>query len=79
MVQTKITLTEELTNFLSFHKELGFKNKSDMIREALTSLKQKLEEEKLAQSARIYSELYENDEEIKEWCEDAIKEWDNDV
>lgn len=79
MVQTKITLTEELTNFLAFHKELGYKNKSDMIREALETLKKKIEQKQLEQSAQLYSELYRNDEESQEWLEDTIADWEKNV
>jgi Arc/MetJ-type ribon-helix-helix transcriptional regulator len=71
MVQSKITLTEELSDFLSFHKEFGYKNRSDMIREALEAMKQKLDEEKLTNSANLYSELYDDDDEAKEWIEDV--------
>ena len=71
MVQSKITLTEELSDFLSFHKEFGYKNRSDMIREALEAMKQKLDEEKLNNSANLYSELYDDDDEAKEWIEDV--------
>jgi Arc/MetJ-type ribon-helix-helix transcriptional regulator len=71
MVQSKITLTEELSDFLSFHKEFGYKNRSEMIREALEAMKQKLDKEKLTNSANLYSELYNDDDEAKEWIEDV--------
>jgi len=71
MVQSKITLTEELSDFLSFYKEFGYKNRSEMIREALEAMKQKLDEEKLTNSANLYSELYDDDDEAKEWIEDV--------
>ncbi|GEM_PF-3473447 len=79
MVQTKITLTEELKNFLAFHKELGYKNKSDMIREALEVLKQNIEQKQLEQSAQLYSEIYINDKDSREWLEDTITDWEKDV
>ncbi len=76
MVQSKITLTDELADFLSFHKEFGFKNKSDMIRDALERLKEDLERKRLEESAQLYMELYENDEEMCEWVEDSMKDFD---
>ena len=72
MVQFKITLTDELADFLSFHKEFGFKNKSDMIRDALERLKKDLECKRLEESAQLYLELYEHDEKMLEWVDDSM-------
>jgi Arc/MetJ-type ribon-helix-helix transcriptional regulator len=76
MVQSKITLTDDLADFLAYHKEFGFKSKSDMIRDALERLKKDLERKRLEESAALYSELYDEDEEMQEWVEDSMKDFD---
>ncbi len=78
MVQAKVTLTEELIHFIDIHKELGFKDKSSMVRDALGRMKRAYEEEKLKKSASLYAKLYEEDCETKEWVKDA-EGWVKDV
>ncbi len=70
MVQAKVTLTKELVDFIDIHKELGFKDKSSMIRDALEQMKRAYEQEKLKNSASLYAKLYEKDCEAKEWLDD---------
>jgi len=76
MVQSKITLTDDLADFLSVYKEFGFKSKSDMIRDALERLKKDLVKRRLEESAMLYREIYENDEETQLWVEDSMKDLD---
>ncbi len=76
MVQSKITLTDDLADFLSVYKKFGFRSKSDMIRDALERLKKDLERKRLEESAVLYSELYDEDEEMREWVEDSMKDLD---
>ncbi len=75
MVQSKVTLTEELANFISLHKKLGFKDKSAMVRNALARMKTILEKEQLEKSASLYAELYKNDKETQEWVQDSTEDW----
>ena len=70
MVQAKVTLTEELIHFIDLHKELGFKDKSSMVRDALERMQRVYEQEKLKDSASLYAKLYEEDGEAKEWLDD---------
>ncbi len=70
MVQVKVTLTEELIHFIEIHKELGFKDKSSMLRDALARMKRAYEQEKLQNSASLYAKLYKEDDEAKEWLDD---------
>ena len=78
MVQAKVTLTEELIHFIDIHKELGFKDKSSMVRDALEQMKRVYEEEQLKNSAILYAELYKEDYETKEWIDD-VEDWVSDV
>ncbi|HIP59641.1 MAG TPA: hypothetical protein EYH01_04335 [Campylobacterales bacterium] len=78
MLQAKVTLTQELIHFIDIHKELGFKDKSSMVRDALGRMKRAYEEEKLKKSAQLYAELYEEDCEAKEWLDD-VEDWVKDV
>ncbi len=70
MVQSKVTLTKELVHFMELHKELGYKDKSSMVRDALERMKRAYELEKLEKSASLYTELYKDDREAKEWLDD---------
>jgi len=75
MIQAKFSLEDTHIQFLNKYKIYGFKNKSAVIREALNNLKRELELENLKNSADLYAELYEHDEEIKSITESAILGW----
>ena len=46
MVQSKFSVKEPQAEFLSRHKEFGFKDKSMMLRAAIDHFKQKLESDR---------------------------------
>jgi hypothetical protein len=75
MQQAKFTLTHGLLEFLSNYGVYGFKDKSDMVRAALLRLQHDLELQELRQSANLYAELYEEDDELRGLTELAIKDW----
>jgi hypothetical protein len=75
MYQAKISLTEPLVEFLTRYKAYGFKDKSAMVRTALTQLQRELELEQLKESAALYAELYEDDAELQEITETALEGW----
>ncbi len=75
MLQTKISLTPSLAEFLDDHRSYGFKDKSLMVRSALLRFKEELELESLARSADLYAELYEQNEESRELTESALQGW----
>lgn len=75
MLQTKFSLKEPQARFLNKYKFYGFKDKSSMIRAAIEQLKKKLELERLRESADLYSELYAEDNDLKEITEAAINGW----
>ncbi|MCZ7555432.1 MAG: hypothetical protein M5R41_03385 [Bacteroidia bacterium] len=62
-------------HFLDQHSRFGFKDKSEAVRAALDKLSAHLLLEQLRASAQAYSEIYENDEETREWLDNAAEEW----
>lgn len=75
MHQAKISLTESLIEFLGSYKAYGFKDKSAMVRTALTYLQRELKEQQLKESAELYAELYEADADLPELTETALNGW----
>lgn len=75
MQQAKFSLTLTLIEFLNNYKFYGFKDKSAMVRAALLRLKEDLELQSLKQSATLYAEVYEEDGDLQELTEAALKGW----
>ncbi len=75
MQQAKFSLSQPLVEFLASHRTYGFKDKSTMVRAALTELKKDLELQGLKQSADLYAELYDKDPILQEITDDAITGW----
>jgi hypothetical protein len=75
MQQAKFSLEEEQVNFLNSFKTYGFRDKSSLIRTAIDNLRNKLELENLKQSAELYSEIYSEDESLKDLTETALTGW----
>jgi hypothetical protein len=75
MRQTKFSCKEDEVEFLSNYKEYGFKDKSAMVRESLNLLREKLESQRLRESAELYAETYSEDSELKALTDVALEEW----
>ena len=75
MQQAKFSLTRSLVDFLGDYRQYGFKDKSAMVRAALVELQVDFERRSLEQSAELYAELYEVDEDLQELTESALAEW----
>lgn len=75
MIQAKFSLNEKHVEFLNQYKKYGFKDKSSVIRTAINKLEKELQILKLKQSADLYSEIYAEDDELRDITEDAIDEW----
>ena len=75
MQQAKVGLTPPLVDFLGNYASYGFKDKSSMVRVALQRLREELELQSLKQSANLYAEVYESDQELEDLTEMAIQEW----
>lgn len=69
----KLTLNieEPQLNFLLHHKNYGFKDEGEMISVALQKLQSELEVQDLEESAKLYSEIYNQDPELQELTETA--------
>ena len=75
MQQAKFSLTMPLIEFLKNYKIYGFRDKSSMVRAALLRLKEEFELKSLKQSADLYAEIYEEDNDLQELTETAIEGW----
>jgi hypothetical protein len=75
MQQAKFSLTPPLVDFLGNYRTYGFKDKSTMVRVALQRFREELELQSLKQSANLYAEIYEEDEELQDLTEMAVQEW----
>ena len=75
MLQAKFSLREPQARFLNKYMSYGFKDKSSMIRAAIDRLKKELELERLRVSADLYSEVYAEDQDLKEITEAAVNGW----
>ncbi len=75
MLQAKFSVKEAQSEFLNNFKVYGFKDKSAMLRTAIDHFKNKLELESLRKSAELYSEIYSEDDDLKELTETAVTGW----
>ncbi len=76
MIQTQVSLEEYQMKFLEQCQFYGFQDPSEVIRTALNRLSLELEQHsKLRESADLYVELYDTDEEFKELTELALVGW----
>ena len=75
MVQAKFSLAKEHIEFLQQHKSYGFKDKSTLVRMALNRLKQELEQQQLEDSAALYAQLYQDNDELQQLTEAALEDW----
>lgn len=77
LVETTIRLKDVDIEFLKRHADFGFSNASELLSKAIHLLKNEVEEEqKLEESAVLYAEIYEEDNEVQEWVEASIKDWE---
>jgi hypothetical protein len=75
MQQAKFSCKEYQVEFLNNYKDYGFKDKSALVRESLDLLREKLESQKLRESADLYAETYMADSELKALTESAVQGW----
>ena len=75
MIQAKFSLQESHIQFIEQCKHYGFKDKSDLVRTALDRLSSELARQRLQESAALYAEVYEEDDETQEWTNAALSEW----
>jgi Arc/MetJ-type ribon-helix-helix transcriptional regulator len=75
MVPTKITLEQSQIDFLAQFKDLGFKDKSSVVRLALNRLRTELEQQELERSADLYAEVYAEDVDLQKLTALAGVDW----
>jgi Arc/MetJ-type ribon-helix-helix transcriptional regulator len=75
MIQAKFSLEESHVRFLNQFKVYGFKDKSEIVRIALSRLQKELEQQSLQESAALYAEIYQEDAELQELTASALVEW----
>ena len=75
MPQQKFSVHETQAEFLCNHKVYGFKDKSSMVRKAIDQLQRQLELDALRESAELYSEIYSENDDLKELTQSAITGW----
>lgn len=75
MQQAKFSLTSSQIEFLAQHKELGYKDKSEVVRTALERFKADVEKRRLEKSAELYCNIYSSDPDLQRMTDAAIGEW----
>ena len=75
-IETKVNIEIEYLKLIEEYKSHGFINVDQMMNKALKLLKQDLElEKKIENSASLYTEIYNEDEETKEWTFASMTDW----
>lgn len=75
MQQAKFSLSPPLIEFVGNYQQYGFKDRSSLVRAALTRLKEERERYLLEQSADLYAALYAEDADLQELTDDALAGW----
>ncbi|MBU0558612.1 MAG: hypothetical protein KJ799_02595 [Bacteroidetes bacterium] len=57
------------------YRELGFKDKSSLVRSAIEKFIRSVEKQELIKSAKLYAEIYEEDSELRDLTNSAIEDW----
>ena len=71
-MQTEVKIEETQAEFLNHYSQYGFKDRNELVREALDRLKKDLEEKSLIESAELYAEIYENEADLRNLTESAL-------
>ncbi len=75
MKQHTFKLDESSIKFLDRCQEYGFQEPNEVVITALQKLQLALEADKLQESANLYAEIYEDDQELQELTESGLEEW----
>jgi hypothetical protein len=77
MKQAKFTINEAQDKFISNYDELGLKDKSAVVRQALDCLMERIENERMRQGVDLYAEIYEQDKDLQDLTRASMEEWKN--
>jgi len=72
MMQTNVKIEETQAEFLKQYSQYGFRDKNELVREALNRLREDLEQKSLRESAELYAEIYEQDADLQDLTESAL-------
>jgi Arc/MetJ-type ribon-helix-helix transcriptional regulator len=72
MMQTNVKIEESQAEFLDHYSQYGFKDKNELVREALNRLRDDLDQKSLRESAELYAEIYQNDADLQDLTELAL-------
>ncbi len=75
MRQVELNLPEPLLEFLSHHRQYGFKDTSAMVQAALLNLQRDIEQRRLLESAALYADVYAEDDDLQELTHNALAGW----
>ncbi|NES22268.1 MAG: hypothetical protein F6K41_25930 [Symploca sp. SIO3E6] len=75
MKEQTFKLDEFTISFLERCQEYGFQDASEVVRTALAKLQLALNVDNLQESANLYAEIYENNQELQELTEAGLEEW----
>jgi Arc/MetJ-type ribon-helix-helix transcriptional regulator len=75
MQQAKFSVAESQIEFIKQYSRFGFKDKSSLVRAALEELRKKLEYQSLKESAELYAEIYQKDNELQKLTNSALLDW----
>ncbi len=65
MPQARLSLSKVQIEFINRHQTWGFPDRSALVRHALDEMQARLAQERLAESARLYAEVYAEDQELQ--------------
>lgn len=75
MIEAKFTIEESHNQFLEHHQAFGFKDKSEIVRQALDLFYAQLMQQQLEESAKLYEEVYAEDKTLETWVKAKIAAW----
>jgi len=75
MIQAKFSLKGSHIKFIAQCNRYGFKDKSELVRTAIERLATEITQQRLRESAALYADIYEEDDEVQEWTDAALSEW----
>lgn len=75
---TTISINDNQANFIKSYYLYGFKSEDELITEALERLRNDVERTSLTESAALYTEVYNDDEDLRELTTSALLEKVND-
>lgn len=75
MQQIKVSLEAQQVEFVNRFHDFGYKDKSALVRAAIQFLAKEFKHAQLVESADLYAELYDVDDELSELTETALAGW----